>query len=394
MSNPLSKRIRRHVTGRIRDFFAVTTLGFEKPCFDELMSLPLSVRSGIIVSGGVEFRGKVHDCYLANLNLRTASRILMRIGCFKATNFTQVEKKLSDFPWELFLCPTVAPRISVAARHSRLYHKGAIAERFQASIIQRFSQMDRQEEISPSESCGQEIFVRVVDDRFTISIDSSGEILHKRGIKKHGGEAPIRETIAAAALKLSGYDGSTPLLDPMCGSGTFSIEAAMMATNTPPGCLREFAFMGWPSFAPQRWAYIKRESEKGLTRIRTPLIFASDQDRAACDTLKKSVRENELDRVIRVASSDFFELPPSSLTDQKGLVVLNPPYGERLGTKREIRKLFNAIFKKLKHDYKDWKIALIAPDRQIAAKVPFELSAYPFNHGGAKRILLVGKIPS
>jgi putative N6-adenine-specific DNA methylase len=120
----LSKRIRRHVTGRVREFFAATAPGFEPLCFEELAALPLSVKEANIVPGGLIFKGRIHDCYLANLKLRTANRILMRLAEFKATNFSQLEKKLTDFPWELFLPflskPESLLQIAVTSRHSRL----------------------------------------------------------------------------------------------------------------------------------------------------------------------------------------------------------------------------------------------------------------------------------
>ena len=394
LPNPLSKRVKRHVTGRMQNFFAATAPGFEKLCFDELMSLPLSVsaKSAVIVEGGVEFRGRVHDCYLANLNLRTANRILMRIGAFKATNFDQLEKRLADLPWELFLCPGFPPKISVTARHSRLYHKDAIAERFQASISDRLAQTGLHEDIQDISFYRQQIFVRVAEDRFTVSIDSSGEILHKRGIKKHGGTAPLRETIAAAMLKFGKYNCREPLADPLCGSGTFSLEAAMMATHTPPGWLRDFAFMGWPAFRPQRWAYIKRESEKNFTRLKRPLIFASDKDKAACSRLQQCVRKYDFSGIIRVHCSDFFNFSPSELTKKTGLVVLNPPYGRRIETVEGSETFFYSICEKLGKDYKKWKVAMIVPGKSLVKTVPFRLKSHRFRHGGLNMTLLAGSI--
>lgn len=392
LTNPLSKRVKRHVTGRTQNFFAATAPGFEKLCFDELMSLPLSVKNTRIVEGGVEFEGRVHDCYLANLNLRTANRILMRIRAFKATNFEQLKKKLADLPWELFLCPGDLPKVSVTARHSRLYHKDAIAERFQASISDRLGQTGLSEDAQNPSFCTQRIFVRATEDRFTVSLDSSGEILHKRGIKTHGGAAPLRETIAAAVLKLGGYDCREPLADPLCGSGTFSLEAAMMATSMPPGWLRDFAFMEWPAFRPQRWAYIKRESEKNFSRLKTPLIFASDKDKATCDRLQKCVRKNDFSKAVRVHCSDFFDFSPSDLTEKKGLVVLNPPYERRIKTLEGSETFFHSICEKLGKDYKGWKVAMIVPGKSLVKTVPFRFKSHRFSHGGLYLTLLTGRI--
>ena len=398
----LSKRIKRHVTGRERDFFAVTAPGLEKLCFDELTSLPLSPKHAITVPGGVEFKGSVLDCYLANLRLRTAGRILMRVCMFKASNFGQLEKKMADFPWELFLRPDVSPDISVSSRKSRLYHSEAISGRFLTNISDRLAGFSS--DMYPSQetgnvSRGQQIFVRVSDDRFTVSIDSSGENLYKRGIKKQGGTAPLRETIAAAALKLAGYVPGEMLpeeilIDPMCGTGTFSLEGALMAANIPPGYLRNFAFMEWPCFRPRQWNYLRRESEKYFRVPDKPSIFASDKDKAACDALEKVVSKSHLADIIQVSCQDFFDFSPSkrNRTGTPGLVMLNPPYGHRIGTQGESRKLFHDISGKLEKDYMNWKIALITSDRHLVRKLPFKLKSYRFSHGGLKLTLLVGRI--
>ncbi len=390
--NPLLKRIKRHVIGRIRSFFVVTAPGLEKLCFEELMALPLSVKDAAVVAGGVEFKGRVHDCYLANLNLRTASRILMRIGEFKATNFRQLEKKLSDFSWEIFLYPGLVTKISVVSRHSRLYHKSAITDQFKTAIANRLAQTRVHGEIETGSPFSQHLFIRVVDDRFTVSLDSSGEILYKRGIKKHGGKAPIRETIAAAALKLAGYTCTDPLMDPMCGSGTFSIEAAMMAQNIPPGWFRNFAFMGWPCFRHQRWAHIRRESEKYFFPVNTHLIYASDKDKKACHALEKRIKQYNLSGIIKVFCKDFFDLSPAELTDQAGLVIINPPYGLRIGTRQESDALFYAICDKLKKEYNGWKLALVLPHKKLAKNIPFNLTTFPLFHGGLKLVLMTGRI--
>ncbi len=280
---PLKKRIKRHVIGRKRQFFAATAPGLETICREELRVLLPSGTPMAIVEGGVKFEGRLHDCYLADLNLRTANRLLMRIESFHAANFRELEKNLIAVPWELFILQDTPTHIRVTSRHSRLYHKDAVAGRVQASIALRFAQNEFSGEASPEPTVTQQIFVRLSDNRFTLSIDSSGDLLHKRGIKPRAAKAPIRETLAAAALILSGYTGTEPLVDPMCGSGTFAIEAALIAQKIPPGRFRDFAFMEWPSFQPKRWQHMKEATEKKIVRTNTPFIFASDRDdRAAC----------------------------------------------------------------------------------------------------------------
>jgi len=394
LKTPLEKRIKRHVIGRERQFFAATAPGLEPVCHDELTCLLPPGTPLTIVEGGVEFMGRLHDCYLANLNLRSANRVLMRIESFRAENFRQLERNLIAVPWELFLLPGTTTRMRVTSRHSRLYHKDAIGGRVQASIARRLAQDGFSGQAFPDPAVSQQIFVRASDNRFTLSVDSSGDLLHKRGIKPGAAKAPIRETLAAAALLLAGYSGSELLVDPMCGSGTFSIEAALIAQNIPPGWFRDFAFEKWPSFQAGRWKHIKREAEKKIVRKNTPFIFASDRDERAVSDLQESVARHDLAGIIAVFTRDFFELAPQELSSRPGLVALNPPFGRRLGSQRESEALFMSVCDRLKKEYKGWNFALIAPHRHLAAKAPFKSTVHLLSHGGLKVALMTGRIPN
>jgi putative N6-adenine-specific DNA methylase len=390
---PLKKRIKRHVIGRKRQFFAATAPGLETICREELRVLLPSGTPMAIVEGGVKFEGRLHDCYLADLNLRTANRLLMRIESFHAANFRELEKNLIAVPWELFILQDTPTHIRVTSRHSRLYHKDAVAERVQASIALRFAQNEFSGEASPEPTVTQQIFVRLSDNRFTLSIDSSGDLLHKRGIKPRAAKAPIRETLAAAALILSGYTGTEPLVDPMCGSGTFAIEAALIAQKIPPGRFRDFAFMEWPSFQPKRWQHMKQAAEKKIVQTNTPFIFASDRDdRAVCE-LEDSVTQHGLSGIVAVSTRDFFDLSPTELTNRPGLVTLNPPFGRRLGLRRESEALFLSVCERLKKEYKGWKFVLISLNPRLAGMIPFRSTTHLLPHGGLKVALMTGRIP-
>jgi len=395
--NSFQKRFRRQVTGREQLFFAATAPGLENLCRREFLSLSLP-ENGLSVSGdGITFSGRVHDCYTANLYLRTANRILMRIAAFKATNFRMVRRKLSDFPWELYLQPNQPYELRVSARRSRLYHTKAIAEQFEAAISGRFASIFQ--EVQDIEKAGksQKIFVRVAGDDLTVSLDSSGEHLHKRGIKIHGSRAPVRETIAAAVLQLAGYTGKEPLVDPMCGSGTFSLEGAMMANHIPAGWFRGFAFETWPFFRPERWNHIRREAGKKIQRPEKPVIFSSDHDAEVCRLLRDRIQEKGLSDTILVSHRNFFDISVSDLSgmggrNRKGMVVINPPYGLRLGTRKESEALFVEICRKLSRDFKGWKLAMIVPGKRLLGNMPFRVESYPVFHGGLNLILVTGRI--
>lgn len=390
--SPLTKRIKRHVIGRSREYFAVTAPGFEKLCLKELRSLALDNLTASADTGGVAFNGRLQECYLANLNLRTANRILMRIETVNVTSFSQLQKKLSDISWELFLRTDQVPQMHVTTRHCKLYHTEAISDRVLKAIAARKKNtafMDPGEKLP---FLTQSIYVRGVDDRFTVSIDSSGDHLHKRGLKRHSGKAPLRETIAAAALLLSGYNGIKPLIDPMCGTGTFSLEAALMTKNIPPGWFRKFAFMQWPAYRTKRFGYLKRQFEDYFVQPEKPLIFASDIDPLACHQLEKCTRQFSLSDTVSINNTDFFELVPGNFTDQPGLVTINPPYGRRIGTRQAGMEIFQAICEKLAQEYKGWKLVLIAPSKLLEKNVPFKLKTYPLFHGGLILKLMVGNI--
>jgi len=388
----LKKRIKRQVIGRNRPYFAATAPGVESICRRELSAPALSVRDSAVVTGGVEFTGCLQDCYLANLHLRTANRILMRIHNFRASGFKQLESKTAAIPWELYLPPGLSPQIHATTKHCRLYHTEAIGERMLKSISQHI--LIKTESPQPHEgiSMTPRIFVRGVDDHFTISIDSSGEHLHKRGLKIHPGKAPLRETTAAAALLLAGYRGEGPVIDPMCGTGTFSFEAALIARNIPPGWFRDFAFMAWPSFLPQKWEYLKRQCQAQFTELRTSTIFASDKDPSACKRLEQSLAANRLADVVKVANQDFFDFLPRDVADRTGPVAINPPYGRRLENRAKSEQLFIEICARLKQHYQGWKVILISPDRRLINKVPFRLEIHPIFHGGLKPMLMIGTI--
>jgi putative N6-adenine-specific DNA methylase len=390
--SPLIKRIKRHVVGRTRDYFAVSAPGFENLCLNELRSLETEHLTASAETGGVAFKGRLQDCYLANLNLRTASRILMRIDTVQATHFGQLQKKLSDIPWELFLRNNPLPKVHVTTRHCKLYHSEAISERLLAAVANRKKNVEFIAAQDAFEKVPQTLHVRGADDRFMVSIDSSGENLYKRGIKRHGGTAPLRETAAAAALMLAGYTGCEPLVDPMCGSGTFALEAALMAKNIPPGLFRDFAFMGWPSYQHKRWEYIKHESKKRIVVPKTGLIFASDKNEKACRQLIQCVQQYVLDDTVTVSHMDFFEIDRNRIPEHPGIITINPPYGRRMGTRQKSAALFSKIINSLQKSFKGWRLILLVPGKPTNHNVQLHLKNYPYRHGGLKLNMMVGLI--
>jgi putative N6-adenine-specific DNA methylase len=337
----------------------------------------------------VEFSARLHEAYLANLNLRTANRILMRVHFFRANAFRSLEKAASQFFWELFMPPGAVPKLHVTTHHCRLHHTEAIAERMAAAIQERLKRASPAAPLASSMP-EQQVFVRGTDDRFMVSIDSSGGNLYLRGIKTHSGKAPLRETMAAAALMHAGFSGVRPFLDPMCGAGTFSIEAALIAKNIPPGWFREFAFLGWPGFRATRWDYLRRKAGEGIQELGTPKIFASDIDPEACRHLDECIQRCSLADAVSVACRDFFKLDPRDVTEHPGMVALNPPYGRRIGNESESRERLEAIIARLRSHYAGWKFILIVPAGRERLETGAPVQEYSFIHGGLNVNMMVG----
>ena len=378
--------------GPVQSFFAVTAPGLENLCYQELSAMPGTTSHMAIIPGGVAFQGRLPDMYRANLELRTATRILMRIARFNASNFRQLERHLAKIPWELYISAATDINVSATAIHSRLYHTSAIADRIRDAIYERVGRADQAHSVAIANKAVQNLLVRVVDDGFVLSLDSSGAPLYKRGLKENVGMAPLRETLAAAALLWAGYTGREPLMDPMCGSGTFSLEAALIFGRIPPGRHRDFAFMDWPAFKTRQWQHLKKERSMESVPLTVPNIFASDIDPEACASLTSVVQQYDLSGAVSVLEGDFFDLKPGQFSRKPGIVILNPPYGVRLGSITHARKRYTEIAAKLSRDYQKWHIAVFLPDRGLVANFPSGLKQRKITHGGLNLTLLTGRI--
>ncbi|WP_300671663.1 RNA methyltransferase [Desulfoluna sp.] len=334
------------------------------------------------VTGGVEFSGRLEQMWEAALRLRLANRILVRLGEFSADGFSRLERRTAEIPWELWLPAHAEIEVVVTTHHCRLYHTGAVAERVKAVVSRALPEGEGQ--------VPQKIYVRGENDRFTLSLDAVGEPLYKRQVKTHGGRAPIRETLASAILSMAGYTGEEPLVDPMCGAGTFSLEAAMQVTGTPVGLFRHFAFEQWPSFREKGFDHMKREAAGGGRLPTSPVIFASDLDGGAVERLQKTLDLMPFGEAVALQSCDFFALDPATLTAGPGLVVFNPPYGLRIkdGNDDLMRKLLSCLAAR----WKGWRTAIAIPRQQVPRPLPPGFHEHPMSHGGLDLSVITGQI--
>jgi len=382
----LEKRIKRKIIAQKHTFFASCAPGLKRLLAKEIGDLNLESKKIVARKGGIEFSGKVHDCYLANLNLRSPIRILMRVAKFKAENFPTLEKNLENLDFELLLQQNADLNFHVSTKKSRLYHTGAITQRADAIISNKL--------LSPGadrKNICHDIYIRAENDHFEISLDSSGKLLHKRGIKEMTTHAPLRENLAWALLFFTGFSKDDVLIDPMCGSGTFSLEACMFKQNIPPGFYRDFAFQSWQCFRKEKFRYLKQQAQKNFEPGTEKKIFASDIDSKAISSFKKNVQKHDFLKTIKIQENNFFNITPGDHTKEKGVIVLNPPYGKRIDSNKELSYFYHEIGKKLEKDFAGWRAGVISPDKTLINKYNFQKSSIrSFFHGGLDIFLLTG----
>jgi len=389
------KRVKRRIIGKEHPFFAVCSPGLKKVCFNEMLaqkSTGTNLKSSKLKNtlGGIEFQSKLNRCMEFNLNLRSPLRILMRISNFKADSFKKLEKKFGSIDWILYLPQNCSLKFSVSTKKSRLYHSDAIAQRCEKIILDH---LQVNNSFTAQNRSIQTIYIRAEHDIFTISIDTTGDLLFKRGIKTKISKAPLRENIAFAMLWWAKLSQNDILIDPMCGSGTFCIEAAMMKSNTPPGFFRSFAFENWPGFKPKTFAYMKKQAKENYLAFPANQIFSSDIDSAALKALEQNLSNHDFCNNIDVSKKDFFAINPSKISsEKKGIVMLNPPYGKRLGEKKDTSLFYEEIGKKLKSDFKGWRVGIILPSRESKSLLKLKLELKPVFHGGLDIFAGIGKI--
>ncbi|HEX8819986.1 MAG TPA: RNA methyltransferase [Archangium sp.] len=361
--------------------------GLEPALEAEADALGLSPRK---VEGGVELSGGPGLHQEANLRLRTASRVLLRLGRFPAPDAGALAKGLAGLPLGPVWDGRTAPKLSVTLHHARLKGPdavlGAAARAWGLPSVGRAGPLDEE----PSE--GLTLLVRLEGDSCTVSADTSGEPLHRRGYRQEVSRAPLRETLASGILVLAGYDGVEPLVDPMCGSGTFLIEGAWMSQRRAPGLSRAFAFEGFPGFDAAGWAARKaRAQAEALPAPRSPLR-GHDLNAGALGTARRNARRAGL--TLTLERQDVRALAaPAGLG--RGLVVVNPPYGKRVGEAEDLPGLYHALGATLRRAFAGWRAALLVPEDAglIRALGLPEGRSLPVRNGGLRCRLLLTPLP-
>lgn len=359
-------------TATALDIFLVAPPGLEPVLAEEARACGFAPAEP--VAGGVRIEGGWVEAWRANLELRGATRVLVRIGAFRALHLAQLDKRARRLPWADTLRPDIPVRVEATSARSRIYHAGAAAQRVATAIREGLG-------APVTDDAAVVIKVRLDDDLCTISVDTSGESLHKRGHKVAVGKAPMRETLAALFLRQCGFSGAEPVVDPMCGSGTFVIEAAETALGLLPGRSRQFAFEDLATFDPAAWA---RLSDRPVPPGPSVRFHGFDRDDGAIRMAAANA-----DRAGVAAVATFGRQAISELTAPEGppgLVIVNPPYGGRIGERDLLRGLYGTLGKVLRSGFSGWRVGIITSEPALARTtgLPFLPPLPPVPHGGLR----------
>lgn len=344
--------------------YAVCPPGIESLLAAECGDLGLA--PGRTEPGGVAFQGDLAALYRANLELRTAVRVLLRLGDpFEARFFDDLVRQARRLAWKRVIPPGATLRFRVTSRKSRLYHEDGIAERLLAAVAAqvpgvRPAAKATEPDAESDQSGGQLVVVRVVYDRVTVSADSSGAPLFRRGYRLAGARAPLRENVAAAMLRVVGWDGRTSLVDPFAGAGTIPIEAALLARRIAPGLGREFAFERWPGLDGDAWTRLKDEARgRVLPRAGVP-IRGFDRDAGAVAAAQANAERAGVSEDIVFERRTVSALPEL----RGGALVTNPPWGARVGDRQALRDLYARLGQRVRERCPESGVAVLVARRE------------------------------
>ena len=344
--------------------------GLEGLVADEVRTLGLPAET---LGAGVGSEGTFADVQRLNLELGCAQRVLVRVAERKAGKLDRLESKTGSIAWNKWVAPEQSLTIAVKSQRSRLYHSGAVDERVRRAIGERIGGW------APDGVSEARLEVRVQGDSVTYWIDSSGESLNRRGYRLETAKAPLREDLAHGLIRSSGWDGQSPLVDPMMGSGTLPIEAARLARGIAPGSERSFAFERFPTFEQDAWDAMRNEAKARVLDALPFPIHGSDRDAGAIGIAGRNAERGGVlsDLTLTQAAISAAPFPDSA----SGVIVTNPPWGGRLGKGRDLRPLYQTLGKVV-GDHPGWTLAFVATKGRLAGQVEGADKQLATNQGG------------
>jgi len=348
----------------MEEFFASCPRGLEQLLAEDVAAAGAGELEAI--AGGVRFRGEWPVCYRANLDSRIATRILWRVARAPYASEEDVYRLALETPWPCWFLARQTIRVDVTAQKSPLKSIEFVTLRIKDAVCDRFR---RESGSRPSVDTRQpdvRIQAFLSPNECTLYVDTSGAPLYQRGFRQKTVDAPLKENLAAGILRLSGWQPGVPLLDPMCGSGTFLLEAAQMALGRAPGARREFAFQRLRHFQPELWQGLLERARAGERTATEMAIFGSDISPVAVRASLANLDRAGLLPAVRLAAGDLLDIEAPVAS---GIMVSNPPYGERVSDDDELARFYPLLGSALKRRFAGWTCCLISADTRLPRMV-------------------------
>jgi len=346
-------------------FFATCAPGLEAVLHEEAKALKLAKIERQV--GGVYFEGTLRDALRANLWMRTAVRVLMRVARFEAQDADALYEGAKRVEWSRFVAPEGTLIVDGHSNDSKLDHTLFVEQRVKDAIVDSLRERHGVRPSVAKENADLGVHAHLFRDRCTLLVDTSGESLHKRGWRKFQGRAPLAETLAAALVLLSEWDRRAPLIDPMCGSATILVEAALIAGNVAPGLFRErFGCERWPGSDAKLAEKLRHEARSASKPSKATLI-GRDIDPKTIDGARENLAAAGLADKIELSVGDALELAPRR--GWNGWIVCNPPYGERVGNERDVERTYRRFGEWLRERCAGFHVALLVPEGRLAGSL-------------------------
>ena len=340
------------------ELIATSTFGLEAVVKRELINL--GYEDLMVENGKITFKATEKDIPRANLWLRTADRVLLKVGEFKALTFEELFEKTKALPWDEWITEDGEFTVEGKSVDSKLFSISDCQAIVKKAVVEKLKTKYNTEWFEET-GAKFKIQVSLLKDIATLTIDTSGDALHKRGYRDRSVEAPLKETLAAALIQLSFWNKDRLLLDPFCGSGTIPIEAAMIGKNIAPGLDRDFTSEGWPRVKKEYWSEARKEAFKSIKSNIKLNIMGFDINRHAIDIARENAANFGLEDDITFYVKDMRNI---ELKNEYGVVVCNPPYGERIGEKKEIALLYKDLGNKF-IQLDNWSVYVITSEEDF-----------------------------
>jgi len=351
------------------NFFAPCPRGLEVALTAELEALGASALQA--ADGGVGFSGPFELCYRVNLESRIASRVLWRIGGDRYRREEDIYKAVYALPWLDWFDVTRTIMVKVSAKRCPLQSLDFITLKIKDAVCDKFRNLNGERPSVDTHLPDIRIHAYLEQDTFALYLDTSGEALFKRGLRRATVEAPLRENLAAGILHLSGWKPGETLLDPMCGSGTFLMEAAQMALDIPPGLGREFAFSKLLNFRDKIWENLRAEAAARRKPMQFCSIYGSDKYGDALKVARENLETAGLLEAVELKQCNVLEVPVPAA---EGVLVTNPPYGVRIGEQEELAALYPELGHMLKQRFAGWRAYFFTADFRLAKLIRLSAS--------------------